>query len=217
MHKLAKEIMDRVKTKINSCGIDGITEQELIEMKYWTCVADAMTSYDYHYKIIEEMEKPENKYGVNYDENGRFYTPPRMSNGQFRNDMRKHYNESYDMNPMHYRDMDMDRGRMYYTEGGMNGSGMDSHYGSNGNSSNRSYTEGDNPNGEGYYHESRYERARRGYEEAKAVNPNTEHMAKMEEVFKELDEEIKELKPKMTPAEKTTARSRLTNMANSMM
>ena len=53
MHKIAKEIMDRIKSKINASGIDGITEQELIEMKYWACVADAMASFDYHFKIIQ--------------------------------------------------------------------------------------------------------------------------------------------------------------------
>lgn len=196
MHKLAKEIMDRVKSKINTCGIDGITEQELIEMKYWTCVADAMTSYDYHYKIIEEMEKPENEYGVNYDENGRYYTQPRMSNGQFRRDMRRGYDERYDMSPMYHNEMD----RMYYsdnvTSGNMSG---------NSNGSMRNYSD------------SRYERARRGYEEHKKMNPESEDMDKLKEVFEELKDEMKDLKPHMSANAKSYARNELTNMANGMV
>lgn len=176
--------MDRVKTKINSCGIDGITEQELIEMKYWTCVADAMTSYDYHYKIIEEMEKPENQYRKNYDEHGKYYTQPRM-------------NETYDVSSMYYRDMDMNKGRMYYTDS--------TNMGINDTHTMRGYSE------------SGYERARRGFEESKMMNPNAEHTEKIEEMFRSLEEELKELKPKMTPTEKNTARNKMTSIANSMM
>lgn len=178
--------MDRVKSKINTCGVDGVTESELIEMKYWTCIADAMTSYDYHFKIVEEMEKPENEYGKNYDENGRFYTPMR----------RKRY-EEYDPSMRgdmeHYRDIDREDGRMYYTD--------TDHMGM----SNGSMRSG-----------SKFERAKRGYEDAKMMNPNADNMDEIEEMFKSFEEEIKELKPKMTTAEKTMARNRMTNIANMM-
>lgn len=179
--------MDRVKSKINSSGIDGITEQELIEMEYWTCVANNMTSYDYHYKIIEEMEKPENKYGVNYDENGKFYTQPRNSMGQF---TKRGYDELYDPTMKHNmemsRDMDYRDGKMFYTD--VNN-----------------------------MHHSQYARARRGFEEAKNANPNAEHMHSLETMMDSLDEEMKELKPKMTSNERSVARNKLTTMANSMM
>lgn len=184
MHKLAKEIMDRVKSKINSSGIDAITEQELLEMKYWTAVADNMTSFDYHFKIIEEMEKPENQYGVNYDENGRFYTPPRNELGQF---TRRAHMHDPDMEM--YRDMDTSRGRMYYV---------------------------DNDNMGRNYPESRYDRARRGYEESKQMNPSMDNMAAMERVFDAFEEDIKELKPKMTANEKSIARNKLSNMSSMM-
>lgn len=185
MHKLAKEIMDRVKSKINSSGIDAITEQELVEMKYWTAVADNMTSFDYHFKIIEEMEKPENKYGVNYDENGRFYTQPRNEMGQF---TRRPYMNDSDVE--HYRDMDRTSGRMYYT---------DPDY------MNREYSE------------SRYDRARRGYEELKQMNPGTDNVHAMEELFEVFEEDMRKLNPKMTPNEKTMARNKLTNISNMLM
>ena len=193
MHKLAKEIMDRVKSKINSSGIDAITEQELIEMKYWTAVADNMTSFDYHFKIIEEMEKPENQYGVNYDENGRFYTQPRDNMGRY---TRRPY--MYD-DIEHYRDMDSSRGRMYYTDsnnmGEMNGR----------EANNREYQE------------SRYDRARRGYEESKQMNPGMDNMSAMEQILDTFEDDIKELKPKMTQNEKNIARNKLANMSNMLM
>lgn len=177
--------MDRVKSKINSSGVDAITEQELIEMKYWTAVADNMTSFDYHYKIIEEMEKPENKYGVNYDENGRFYTPYRNELGQY---AKKPYMHDPDMEK--YRDMDREAGRMYYTDHNNMGS------------YNMEHTE------------SRYDRARRGYEESKQMNPDMDNMTAMEQLFDTLEEDIKKLKPKMTQNEKTVARNKLANMSN---
>lgn len=191
MHKLAKEIMDRIKTKINSCGIDGITEQELIEMKYWTCVADAMTSYDYHYKIIEEMEKPENKYGENYDENGRFYTPTRMRKYEM---SPKEYREH---EPEYYRDMDRrTKGVMYYTDSNMNMS--------NNNRSNNN---------------SRYDMAKRGYEDNKAMHPSDDssNMKAMEEVISVFEEDMKGMKSKMSTNEKTMARNKLTNLANMLV
>lgn len=190
MHKIAKEIMERVKSKINSCGIDAINEQELMEMEYWTAVAKNITSYEYHYKIIEEMEKPENKYGVNYDERGRFYT----------NLMDQHRTDAhiYDPNMENYRDMDMRRGRMYYTDNSNMGA-----------SNNGAYNNG--------YQESRYDRARRGYEESKQMNPNMDNMTAMEQIFDTFEDDIKALKPKMTTNEKSIARNKLTNMSNMMM
>ena len=185
--------MDRVKSKMNSSGIDAITEQELVEMKYWTAVADNMTSYDYHFKILEEMEKPENQYGVNYDENGRFYTQPRDNMGRY---TRKPY--MYD-DMEHYRDMDSSKGRMYYTDSNNMG-GINS----------RAYGNRD-------YQESRYDRARRGYEESKQMNPDTDNMREIEQLFDAFEYDIKELKPNMTQNEKTVARNKLTNMMNAMM
>lgn len=196
MHKLAKEIMDRVKSKINSSGIDAITEQELEEMKYWTCIADNMTSYDYHYKIIEEMEKPENQYGVNYDENGRFYTQPRDAMGRFVN---RRY--MYEPGMEYSRDMDAGNGRMYYTDNNY----MGSNNGSNNGMPNR------------VYQESRYERARRGYEESKLLNPGMDNMNAMEKMFDSFEEEIRELGSKMTPNEKNIARNKLSNISKMMM
>ena len=66
------------------------------------------------------------------------------------------------------------------------------------------------------YQESRYERARRGYEESKQMNPSMDNMTAMERVFDAFEEDIKELKPKMTANEKSIARNKLSNMSSMM-
>lgn len=139
------------------------------------------------------MEKPENEYGVNYDENGRYYTgQPRNSHGEF---MRGYVHDPVE----HYRDMDYPMGRMYYSDG----RNMGTSYGGNGSMA--------------HYSESRYERARRGFEESKMMNPNMDNMAAIEQVFDAFEADIKELKPKMTSNEKSIARNKLTNISNMMM
>lgn len=184
MHKWAKEIIECVKTKVNAKGLDNLNSEEVEELGHWTEVAKNIAEYDYYFKIVEAMEKPENEYGVNYDENGKFYTPPRNSMGQFR---RRGY--MYEPDLEHYRDMDESRGRMYYTDS----------------------------NHMGNYSESRYERARRGYEESKQLNPNKDNMKSMEQMFDAFEEEMMELQPKMTPNEKSIARNKLSNMSNMLM
>lgn len=98
----------------------------------------------------------------------------------------------YDPRMEQYRDMDSSNGRMYYTD-------------RNNMGSNRGYSE------------SRYERARRGYEESKQMNPNMDNMFAMEQVFDAFEDDIRELKPKMTPNEKSIARNKLNNLSSMMM
>lgn len=107
-----------------------------------------------------------------------------------------------------YRDMDASSGRMYYSDGN---SGRN--YGGSNNS--RGYdNSGHNDRG---YTESRYERARRGYEDSKQMNPNADNMQAIEKIFDTFKEDIKEFLPKMTPNEKSIARNKLTDMSNMMM
>lgn len=188
MHKWAKEIMESVKAKVCAKGIDNIDMTEVEEFKNWSNIAKNIAELDYYCKIVDEMEKPENKYGENYDENGRFYTQSRNSLGQYMS-RRRPYDEVY--NPMmrnmeESRDMDVRNGKMYYS--GMN---------------NNSY--------------GRYENARRGFEEAKAIEPNAEHMKEIEKMMDELETEMRELKPKMTANEKTLAKNKLTTLSSMLM
>ena len=182
--------MECVKSKVDSMGMDNLDREALEELKAWTCVAKDVAEYDYYYHITEAMEKPENQYGVNYDENGKFYTQMRGSNGRY-------MSRGYEYDPTmrgemeHYRDMDRTGGKMYYTE--------PSNMGNMNHSS------------------SRYDMARRGFEEAKATHPDSENMAKMREIFEALESDLDELKPKMLPNEKVFAKNKFASMSNSMM
>lgn len=137
--------------------------------------------------------------------------------------------------PEELRDMDRDMGRMYYGGGssgsssgssgsqsgssGMSGGNM----GGNAGGSTRGYEDGYNDGNRRGYSEgyeqgnrdgrsqggnSRYDRARRGYEEKKEMNKgnspqeNSENMKSLEELLNVVGGDVKELTPKMSPSEK---------------
>ncbi|MBQ0112526.1 MAG: hypothetical protein KBT03_05305 [Bacteroidales bacterium] len=184
-----KDVMKMAITRLASKATD-MDNLELEEFKETCDGIKDLAEAGYYCAITEAMEKPENQYGVNYDEHGKFYTPMRNpSNGQY---MRSGY-EVYD--PMmrgdmeQYRDMDRSSGRMYYTDSGMMPSANN----------------------------SRYDRARRGYEEVKNMDPQEDHTAEMKKIFEVLEEDMNKLKSKMTATERANARNHFTNMANSMM
>lgn len=226
MHNWAKQIMECVKVKIDGMGIDNVEGQHLEELKSWVCIAKDIAEYDYYYHITEAMEKPEEEYGQTYDENGRYYTRARDSRGRFMK--RRGYEMPMDtmnnrMTPEEYRTMtaermrDMDRmdGTMYYTETDKPVEPIVE----NGNYSNvTSIANRRATMGMGFDNgmNSRYDNARRGYEESKVLNPNDDpqNMKAIEKLFSVLEEDLKELKPQMTNAEKSLSKSRLANMSN---
>lgn len=140
MHNWAKEMMECVKTEVETKGIDNMSRNELEELKSWAETAKEIAEFDYYYHITDAMEKSENKYGVNYDEHGRYRTK-----------------------------------------------------------------------------ESRYDKAKKEYEESKDMNPGNENVQMIESLFRILEDDIKELKGKMTANEKAIARNKLTNFANMML
>lgn len=174
----------------------------------------------------------------NEEEARRYYDSWRHADGRFarkgtgeyypRSRSRRGYTEMmpmYDMipeiyrdNPEYGRDVDRERfGRMYYSSGGNSSNGnMGNMSGNRSNSGNdvsdgrRNY-DGDGRN-DGRRNEnrseSRYDRARRGYSETKAMhNSKTpdderENMRGLEELLSVVDGDIRELKPDMSPSEK---------------
>lgn len=155
------------------------------------------------------------------------------------------YPEMYDgMSPEEMRDMDLSMNRMYYSgsygsnagggsRGGSSGgssSGMNS--GSSGNM--RGYSEGYDEGSRRGYEEgysdgersgrsgrsnSRYDNARRGYEESKQMHgsntkeDNDENLKNLEKVLAVIDEDVKELMPNMTPSEKTMLKAKFSTWA----
>lgn len=147
--------------------------------------------------------------------------------------------------PEELRDFDREQGRMYYS-GGMGGnSGNMSSGGSSsngrsggmsgnngGNSSSRGYSDGyDDGQRRGYSegyergrsensnNNSRYDRAKRGYEEKKEMHKgntaedNAENMRGLEEILTVVGGDVKELMPKMSNAERAMASQKFDNFA----
>lgn len=149
----------------------------------------------YKKQIIEAMEENAEDYGETWNEDGpmpkKYYTRMRDSRGRY---MRRGYEDG--MMPEIYRDRDMDRmdGKMYYTENGsMNNMSRNGNNGS-----------------------SRYEMAKRNYEEHKQMNPsdNQGGMAKLEALLKSIDEGMEEIAPMMNQNEKAMAKDKMTRSLN---
>ena len=205
MHKLAEKISDCLKAKIEGMGIDNISGQDLVELGMWTDIIKDMICYDKDKKIVEAMDEAEDseeamRYIEMYEDYPRkgYRGQPRDSEGRYisRRGRRMGYTQPiYDMMPdMDWDDMeyqrDMDRNshnRMYYTDGSM----------SNGKS------------------ESRYDRARRGYEESKAMHKgNTaedkQHkMKELENYMKELSTDVTDMISDMSAEEKSLMKQKM--------
>lgn len=150
------------------------------------------------------------------------------------------YPEMYGgMTPEEMRDMDRDMNRMYYSGsyssnpgGSSSGGGRGSSGGMSGGSSNmgggnvRGYSEGYNDgysegerSGRSGRSSSRYDNARRGYEESKQMHgsntkeDNDENLKNLEKVLAVIDEDVKELMPNMTPSEKTMLKAKFSTWA----
>lgn len=195
-------------------------------------LAEAM----YYRTLVVAMEDSE--YGEDYDEYGpmedgrRGYRgQPRskssgryMSRGDGRrsNRGRRGYDEpmgDYEMtpemyrmySPEYYRDMDRDAGKLYYTSNSSSGNMSNQGGSMGGNSMTRDSREGRNG------------QSRRSYMETKEMhkgNTPEDKEAKRKELDKwmtDIGSDIKELVHDMSAEEKQTAKTKLTNLANSLV
>ena len=212
MHKLAEKIADCLKAKIEGIGIDNISGQDLVELGMWTDIVKDMICYDKDKRIVEAMDEAEDsEEAMRYIEMYEDYPmhsrkgykgQPRDSKGRY---MRRMGYEVYSMTPEmyrehepeYYRDMDMEQGRMYYTENMME----------------------DNMHHGMKHSESRYDKARKGYEETKAMHNSgsaedkKKAMESLENYMKELSEDMTELISKMDSSEKNMIRNKLQMLA----
>lgn len=213
MHKLAEKIADCMKAKVEAKGIDNIEGQDLVELGMWTDIIKDLVCYDKDKKIIEAMDEAEDseeamKYIEMYEDYPRkgYRGQPRDSKGRYMS--RRGYEsrmmpEMYDYSDMeHMRDMDRDYGKMYYTDG-MNGS------------SRSGSTSGMSNGGSRGYSESRYDRARRGYEEAKSTHKDNspeskqQKMKSLEDYMKSLAEDVTEMVNDMSQEEKSLMKQKM--------
>lgn len=234
MHKWAKEILECLQTKIKAKGLDNIEGAELEEIVYWSKFANNIAQAYYYCKIVDEMEKPENQYGDDYDEDGpirKGYRGRSATTGRY---VHRPYTEIM-------RDMDMPR-KMYYggemqsRDGENRGysdhmrtypDGSVSYYGGENRSymhmmedaDRRGYERGysDGMNAGNNMNNSPITNARRGYEEAKVKNDKSERVNKLNEMMTSIKDEIKPMLPEMDVSEKSIVRNGLQTIQNMVM
>ena len=199
-------------TECAKCELDkGIESIDTNEMGAVADIIKDLCEAEYYAKISKAMEEAE--YGEDYDYMGAYDRKgyrgqPRDSRGRFTS--RRGYEKPIMIHDEHMEDMehmrDMERpyGRMYYSSGSSRGS-YSGASGSDGNT--MSYTE------------SRYDRARRGYEQVKEMNKGNsveekQHkMKSLEEYAKELTEDVTDMVKDMSAEEKNMLRSKLQTLA----
>lgn len=206
MHRFAKQIMECVKTKVEGMGIDNVEGQNLEELKVWSEIAKNIVCYDKDYKIVEAMEESENEDNMRaiemyddyperrYYDNYRYKTSGRFApKGKGSYMPRRGYDEQqyYHMNPDMYREHDPEY-----------------------------YRDMDRKDGKMYYTEpitteSRYDKAKRGYEESKMThkeNTPESKQAKMRDLemyLKELSEDVTQLIADATPEERSMVKTKM--------
>lgn len=236
MHDMIETLTECAKYEFDK-GVENIDTKEMGEV---IDMIKDLAKAEYYRKISIAMD--ESEYGEDYDYMGAYEHErkgyrgqPRDSRGRYMSRRgRRGYEEPmyYTMTPEmyhmypaeYYRDMDREMGKMYYTSGGSMGSSSSGMNSSSSTGGSRGYSENDG----GQYssrmqregmNESRYDRARRGYEETKSMH-NTgsaedkkKAMESLENYMKELGEDMSELIGKMDANEKSMLRAKLQTLA----
>ena len=214
IHETIEKIADCAKTEV----CKGVENLDTKEMKEVAEILKELCEAEYYATITKAMGEAE--YGKEYDMDGpmeelRYYRGrARDSMGRFKS--RRGYDEMMDyqeMYPMeHYRDMDREHGRMYYSSGGGSGSsGGNSMSGSMG-SGTRNYG-GDS--GMRDYREGRSGQSRRSYMETKEARPGNSTEDKqvkakeLEKYMTELCSDITEMLAGASAEEKTVLKTKM--------
>lgn len=161
-------------SEVAKCELDkGVENIDTKEMGEVAEIIKELSEAEYYAKISKAMDEAE--YGEDYDYMGAYDEherkgyrgQPRDSRGRY---MSRRGYESRMMPDMDYDEMERNRdfdrlsGKMYYSSGNMSGSS------SSGMSGGSMGSQGGSQGGIRGYSESRYDRARRGYEETKAMH-----------------------------------------------
>ena len=204
MHEMIEKLTECAKSEMDKKGIEEIDTEEF--GKVTDIIKDLAKSM--YYRTLTEAMK-ESEYGEEYDEYGAYDDgrrgyrgQPRDSKGRYmsrrgRRGYEEPWDEMYD-EMEYYRDMDRNSqngmNRMYYTEPITTGSRHDS-TGSMDNVNRGT---------------SRYENARRGYEEKKTMGADKqEKMKSLEEYMKELSSDVSSMVTEMSPEEKTLMKQKM--------
>lgn len=191
-------------SEVAKCELDkGIENIDTKEMGEVAEIIKELSEAEYYAKISKAMDEAE--YGEDYDYRGAYDEYERKGYiGRMRDSKGRYMKRSYTPNTMMHddewedmqrnRDMDRNLGKMYYTEPmAMNNDHANS--------------------------ESRYDRAKRGYQETKAMHKDNtpeskQHkMKSLEEYTKELAEDITAMVQDMSAEEKNLIRGKLQTLA----
>lgn len=214
MHKWAKQIMECVKAKVESIGLDNFEGQNLDDLKDFTEIAKNIACFDKDYRIVEAMEKSEDNEEImrmveQYEDypDRRFYDNYRYANGRFApkgKGTRRGYIEppyyhqmpddyrTWEDKPMQERMRDLDRmsGRMHYTE--PTAATRDSREGKSG-------------------------MMRRSYIEAKEMHKDKDTtMQELEKYLKGVSEDITDVIGSMTPEERSMLKSKMSTLVTKL-
>lgn len=214
MHKWAKQIMECVKAKVESIGLDNFEGQNLDDLKDFTEIAKNIACFDKDYRIVETMEKSEDNEDImrmveQYEDypDRRFYDNYRYANGRFApkgRGTRRGYIEppyyhqmpddyrTWEDKPMQERMRDLDRmsGRMHYTE--PTTATRDSREGKSG-------------------------MMRRSYIEAKEMHKDKDTtMQELEKYLKGVSEDITDVIGSMTPEERSMLKSKMSTLVTKL-
>lgn len=214
IHEVIEKIADCAKTEVCK-GMESLDTKEMSEVAE---ILKELCEAEYYATITKAMGEAE--YGKEYDMDGpmeerRYYRGrARDSMGRFKS--RRGYDEMMDyqeMYPMeHYRDMDREHGRMYYSSGGGSGSSVGNSMSSSMGSGTRNYG-GDS--GMRDYREGRSGQSRRSYMETKEARPGNSAEDKqvktkeLEKYMNELASDITEMIAGASAEEKTMLKTKM--------
>jgi hypothetical protein len=214
MHRWAKQIMECVKAKVESIGLDNFEGQNLDDLKDFTEIAKNIACFDKDYRIVEAMEKSEDNEDImrmveQYEDypDRRFYDNYRYANGRLApkgRGTRRGYIEplyfhqmpddyrTWEDKPVQERMRDLDRmsGRMHYTE--PTTATRDSREGKSG-------------------------MMRRSYIEAKEMHKDKDTtMQELEKYLKGVSEDITDVIGSMTPEERSMLKSKMSTLVTKL-
>lgn len=227
--KMCEKLMDSVNHELDK-GIENVDTKELgeaidmikdlyeakksmLEACYYKGVLEAMEEHDFEDEE-EIMDEGRRGYrGQPRSQSGRFMS---RGDGRRSNRGRRGYESPmmYDERDEMQRMSDFEDGRMYYGGSGSSMGGSSSGGSSGSSTGSRGYSEGGQMSSrmqrDGGESESRYDRARRGYEEAKEHNKEkSEKMRELENYTKELAEDVTEMLHGMSPEEKALLKNKM--------
>ena len=207
IHCMIEKLSEVAKCELDK-GVENIDTKEMGEVAE---IIKELSEAEYYAKISKAMDEAE--YGEDYDYMGAYDEYERKGYRGQRRDSKGRYMsrrgyESRMMPEMNWddmeymRDMDRDYGKMYYTDG-MNGNSRGGSSSGMSNGGNRGYSE------------SRYDRARRGYEETKSMHKDNSpeskqmKMKELENYMKELSTDVTEMIMDASPEEKSMLKSKM--------